>query len=286
MTSEKDGLLKSLEKIKNDKVHGSTYLILKVFEVLEREIINNFDTDEDIIITDALNMLNNSHAEMVEFNTILNKLKENPSLEQVRTLKNAYISAKDKVARILADQLRQSGISRILTLSHSSLVENGLIYWENHMKSEKNIEIHILESRPLKEGRILLKRLNSRMKKAKFYYWVDAAMGIALNFVDCVLLGIDRMYDDGCIVNKIGSLPLAILAKEKSVPVLAIGTSFKMDGSTCPHDPKKYEGIKRPASEVLEEDFVQATNITVMNFYFELVPAQYISKIIIEQEFD
>ncbi len=283
MEMSTNNLGEELEKIKKDSVHGATYLILRILDVLEQVLsIDGIYIDKERIIKD-LEDIKNVHSEMIEFAVLLDEIKENFSLRNIRFLKDTYLQAREIVTKNLARYLIDTDVKQVLTMSYSSLIERGLIHWESLANSSRDVMIHVLESRPMKEGLILLKNLKRSMKRSQFTYWIDAAMGLALDQVDCVLLGMDRMYADGCVMNKVGSLPLAVVAREKEVPVVVVGTSFKKDRSKCPHGSRSYKGILRSPSEILDPAFLQDPSIIVRNVYFELIPSRYITKIITEE---
>ncbi len=274
-----------LEQIIKNNIQGASYLVLSFLEALEKELVNHHGKNERKIIIETLKRIEGSHQEMIEFKNVIRILRSNPSRKNVQGIRRDYLTAKKRVAELLTKTLNELETRNILTLSHSSLVENALLHWGGVQEPTTEIQIHILESRPMKEGRILLMNLSNMIKNARFFYWVDAAMGLAISKVDCVLLGMDRWYSDGCITNKIGSLPLAMLARERNLPVIVLGTSFKKSDERCPHNVKKHKESVKPPFEVLDKESIEKINhsrVEVMNFYFELVNGQYLSKIITE----
>ncbi|MFX1428046.1 MAG: hypothetical protein ACFFBE_16455, partial [Promethearchaeota archaeon] len=142
---------------------------------------------------------------------------------------------------------------------------------------EKNkdfdLEIFVLESRPLLEGRKTAKILSKYFNTTLI---IDAAMGKFLEQTDLVLIGIDSILRDGSIINKIGSYPLTALSKLKDIDVYAIGDAYKYNlRSHYGHD---ILIEKKLSSEVF--DIKEDTNLDVLNYYFEIIPSEYISGII------
>jgi translation initiation factor 2B subunit (eIF-2B alpha/beta/delta family) len=100
-------------------------------------------------------------------------------------------------------------------------------------------------------------------------------MGTIIPTVNMVLSGADRLYESG-FINKIGTLPLAITASKLNVPFyLACETDKilkEIDRNIrfYPEDPKEVfsKNIKR---------------VNVLNYYFEEIPFDYVSKLICEE---
>jgi len=55
----------------------------------------------------------------------------------------------------------------------------------------------------------------------------DMAIGYIMNKVDCVLFGAEGVCESGGIVNQLGSLSIAIIAKQFNKPVYTLAESFK-----------------------------------------------------------
>lgn len=101
--------------------------------------------------------------------------------------------------------------------------------------------------------------------------------------VDVVITGADRIASNGDAANKIGTYPLAVLAKHHNVPFLiaAPSSTFDMtlpDGSTIP--------IEQRSSEEITEGFGRRTAPKDVKTYspaFDVTPAELITAIITER---
>ncbi len=101
--------------------------------------------------------------------------------------------------------------------------------------------------------------------------------------VDVVITGADRIASNGDAANKIGTYPLAVLAKHHNVPFLvaAPGSTFDMtlaDGSAIP--------IEQRASQEITEGFGRRTAPKDVKTYspaFDVTPAELITAIITER---
>ncbi len=158
--------------------------------------------------------------------------------------------------------------SRILTLSYSSTVALALEGWG----PEKGVLVTCLESRPAAEGRQLAARLARRGMPVTFA--VDAAAGTLVQDTDLVLLGADSLGDRG-IVNKIGSLPLALAARESGIPLLVVLDHTKLLPPGFP------QGVEddRPGEDVWRSP----AGVEVWNRFFEFIPTRLATKIIMDE---
>ncbi|KAI9880913.1 MAG: hypothetical protein M1830_009981 [Pleopsidium flavum] len=195
----------------------------------------------------------------------------------------------------LSDQFKEKKSISVLMLSSSSSIKACLVA---ALAGDTNHRIHlkIMESRPLFEGvafaRSLLKELKHRgMNRIEVEIASDASAGILAKDVDIVLLGADRISEEGDVSNKTGSLAAVLCAKELStnVKVVVVSEIEKVAG------PGKKEDHKEEDNDVSEitkhwpsgADF-EATSeqgqeiVRVRNVYFEWVPAKYIDHYICE----
>ena len=158
----------------------------------------------------------------------------------------------------------------ILTHSYSNTVLGCLI----SAAKTKKIKVIVTESRPSMEGRETAYALAKEGINVTLI--VDAAVGTIITSVDKVIVGADSILPDNSIINKIGTLLIALVAKEFQVPFIVVADSMKKSSS--------YEISieEREPSEVLPENML-IDNITAKNPYFELVSSRYLSYIITEE---
>lgn len=102
----------------------------------------------------------------------------------------------------------------------------------------------------------------------------DAAMGLAVADVDAVVLGADSVRADGSVVNKVGSLPLALCARQANVPVYVLCESLKVAPEGWPLTLEEMD----PAELLPAEQ----AHLHARNVYFDRTPAELISTVITE----
>ena len=91
----------------------------------------------------------------------------------------------------------------------------------------------------------------------------DNAAGslFAAGEVDAVLIGADRIAADGSVANKVGSYPLAVLARYHHVPFIVVAPLTTVDPRTP--DGASIEVEQRPGHEVTELTAPQALSAGV-----------------------
>ncbi|MCK7628061.1 S-methyl-5-thioribose-1-phosphate isomerase [Streptomyces sp. RS10V-4] len=107
------------------------------------------------------------------------------------------------------------------------------------------------ETRPLLQGARLTAYEAARAGMA-YTVLADGAAGslFAAGEVDVVLIGADRIAADGAVANKIGSYPLAVLARHHGVPFVVVAPTSTVDPAT--ERGADIEVEQRPGQEVTE----------------------------------
>ncbi|MFW9991848.1 MAG: hypothetical protein ACFFD4_07290 [Candidatus Odinarchaeota archaeon] len=285
-----------IEQFKTDHVHGASHLVSTLLSALHKELEGRNQNDQKKIIAWTCGESKGAHKDMIEMANIYQRLLQQPSLDTVTYQEECYRNVKTSIADLATRWLLDHGVQSILTLSHSSLVEETLVNWvktclKDHSGPERDIclHVHVLESRPKLEGRVLLKRISSRLSNEvrssilQLHLWADSAAGLASSKVDCAVLGADRIFKDYGMLNKIGSLPVAILARAFSIPVMVVASSFKFDHSSTTPDLTSstvFDQQLHEASELLPPD--EEITCAVDNYYFETIPPDYLSILVQE----
>jgi translation initiation factor 2B subunit (eIF-2B alpha/beta/delta family) len=186
----------------------------------------------------------------------------------------------------LGIDLKPEGKVVVLTLSNSSTIRRLLVDWVK--TGNFNFEIRILESRPTCEGadlaaEILRAGLDHR---GLVILGTDAHICELVKGCDIVLLGADRILPDGSVVNKMGSLAAAVIAKQLSdAKVLVYSETDKISEAGAEldpedHDPTEvFEAWSEKTRHALKE---HSDRLRVPNIYFELVPAQFVDGYVTE----
>ncbi|MEU1302931.1 MULTISPECIES: S-methyl-5-thioribose-1-phosphate isomerase [Streptomyces] len=156
----------------------------------------------------------------------------------------------------LLDELLPGGGHRILTHCNTgSLVSGGegtafAVALAAHRKGRLR-RLWVDETRPLLQGARLTAYEAARSGMA-YTLLTDNAAGslFAAGEVDAVLIGADRIAADGSVANKVGSYPLAVLARYHHVPFIVVAPVTTVDPDTP--DGASIEVEQRPGFEVTE----------------------------------
>ncbi|MGW3208182.1 S-methyl-5-thioribose-1-phosphate isomerase [Streptomyces sp. NPDC001135] len=156
----------------------------------------------------------------------------------------------------LLDELLPGGGHRILTHCNSgSLVSGGegtafAVALAAHREGRLR-RLWVDETRPLLQGARLTAYEAARSGMA-YTLLTDSAAGslFAAGEVDAVLVGADRIAADGSVANKVGSYPLAVLARYHHVPFIVVAPVTTVDPDTP--DGASIEVEQRAGFEVTE----------------------------------
>ena len=200
------------------------------------------------------------------------------------------------------DVQRASLSIQFVTLSSSGSVMQCLTKLiQNSSKKALDIKLSILESRPNFEGvsfvNNLLELLDKDpnvLAKLKVEIVSDASVASVVEHANYLLIGGDKVLQDGNVSNKMGSLPAAMLAKTLSSDcrVVALFETSKIAQSdfNSGHTETEYNDASElisawPSNErsKLEEKRSLGFDLEFKNAYFEWVPSQYIDFYISEE---
>ena len=149
-------------------------------------------------------------------------------------------------------------------------------------RSGKDVFVFVDETRPRLQGSKLTawELLNEGIRHAVI---ADNAAGHYLRTdVDLVIVGADRIANNGDFANKIGTYEKAVLAKESGVPFYVAAPRTTFDASMESGDAIVIE--QRSPDEVLEIDGVRIApkESDALNPAFDVTPARFVSGFITE----
>jgi methylthioribose-1-phosphate isomerase len=148
----------------------------------------------------------------------------------------------------------------------------------------KRFKVLVLETRPYLQGARLtaweLHRVGIPVKII-----TDNAIGIVMQKerVDLVITGADRITRKGYVANKVGTYPLALVAKEHGVPFYVAAPTSTIDLTIERGDEIPIE--VRPGSEVTEIYGVRIApeGVDALYYAFDVTPPKLVSGIITEK---
>lgn len=256
-----------LKAILNDNKSGSSEILKK----LKKHLLKNVD-DLDYLTF----VIRQSEKKLFHFAAVKNFIREfttqikKSDTAQVKNFLEKSISLQENASELIFKKNKKflKKFSKITTISYSkTLLE---IFKLLHKENPK-VEIYILESRPILEGRDFAKELIKIGVKCNLV--VDAMMNYAVKNSDVVIIGADQILKNGNVVNKIGSFPLALCANENKKPVIVISSKDKIMNKA------KFTPVEKSESEIWQ---YKNKKLGVINYYFEEVPKKLISRLLTE----
>ncbi|MFF4961961.1 S-methyl-5-thioribose-1-phosphate isomerase [Streptomyces sp. NPDC001222] len=181
------------------------------------------------------------------------------ALAAARALHQEDAEASARMARhglALLDELLPGGGHRVLTHCNTGALVSGgqgtafAVMLAAH-RAGRLRRLWVDETRPLLQGARLTAYEAARNGMA-YTLLTDNAAGslFAAGEVDAVLVGADRIAADGSVANKVGSYPLAVLARYHHVPFIVVAPVTTVDPGTS--DGASIEVEQRPGHEVTE----------------------------------
>ncbi|WP_414508051.1 S-methyl-5-thioribose-1-phosphate isomerase [Streptomyces sp. NEAU-L66] len=181
------------------------------------------------------------------------------ALAEARAVHAEDIEASARMAEhglALLGELLPGGGHRILTHCNTGALVSGgegtalAVALAAHRAGELR-RLWVDETRPLLQGARLTAYEAARAGMA-YTVLSDGAAGslFAGGEVDAVLIGADRIAADGSVANKVGSYPLAVLARYHHVPFVVVAPTSTVDLET--EEGADIEVEQRPGQEVTE----------------------------------
>ena len=256
-----------LDKIIYDKTSGSAEILTK----LNKFLLSNIK--EKKLIIESLSAVSIKLSHFAVINNYTNELKlilASANYERLTEyLRNNEDEVKLKIEQIFNKIYKKLPSAKtILTISKSGTLINVLKLWH---KKRTNLKIIITESRPVNEGKLMAKELLKCGLKVDMI--TDAMAGIFVPKADAVIVGADVVLNNGNVINKTGSLALALLCKHYKKPFYVLAAKSKFVN-------KKRHEINEEGSDSIWK-YVHP-NLTTTNIPFEEINKELITEIISE----
>jgi translation initiation factor 2B subunit (eIF-2B alpha/beta/delta family) len=253
-----------LNKILNDKIHGSSELSAMLNEYLFSIRNNPNQIKESIkLIQKKLGYFEVINYYLKELNRILRKKNKSDLINFL----TSYSKKEDKKIESIFSKIYPvvKNIECVITLSRSKTVIDVLKLW---YKKNKKLKVIICESRPKYEGRLMALDLVKAGINVELI--TDAMMGLYVPKIEAAVIGADSVLMNGNVINKVGSKSLALFCKEykKSFYVVASGSKFSSKNI--------FNSKKENPKEVWDK---QNNHLKVNNIYFEEIEKKFITKI-------
>ncbi len=244
--------VKILQSLENDRVSSSNTIALKMIDC-GIELFGRYDYSKLI-----RNIIEGQPSMAVVLNVASRILVAKDEGELLR-LKSEFLDAEKNTVNKAIDRLK--GYRKVATISYSKTVLETL-------KLTRPKRVYVSVSHPAREGEKLAQELISC--GIDVILFEDVAYSLVMKDVDAVFVGADAVLDD-CIVNKIGSFYLALLADYFKKDFFVLANKFKFLSDDLKG---KYKILDMDPSEITH------LNCDVVNVYFEKVPLEFVKEII------
>jgi ribose 1,5-bisphosphate isomerase len=255
-------LKKLIEDIKSIKIQGAKEIAIHSLIFLEKFCKKyGFGRKFDIITR----KLENVRPTAVVLHNCLEILRKERNLETINKLLNELNEATNKIAKIGGKLLKNN--FKIMTHCHSSEV---LAVIKKAWNEGRKISVYATKTEPKYQGIKTVKELAEL--KVPVTLIIDSAVNFFMPDTDIVIIGSDAIRKEGAY-NKIGSMFLALSAKENKKPLYIVANTFKLDRRNeitieerSPHE--VYHSLK---------------GVKIRNPAFEKIPWKFITGVVTEK---
>lgn len=270
----------SVQAIRDDREHGASWLARAAAETMlrasETREVASPAAWEDILRATAQALVVSRPSMAAVANAAAHIWSAGAGMshaDRQRAIREAaarLATADEPIRRAIAAQAEKLVTGDVYTISRSGTVADLL----RDLGQRGRIgRVLVAESRPGGEGVALARALAANGLRVTLV--ADAAAGVFVAEATCVLLGADSLRADGSVVNKVGSYPLALVAREAGRPVFVACETLKI---AAPDFPLALE--EKDPAELLPDPI---DGLNARNPYFDVTPAPLIASYITEE---
>lgn len=259
----------SVESLRTDTEHGSTYLSIRALEVLRDTATDIVTRDEDPArITNTARELVTVRPSMIaitnRINHVMTTTTETPTTIETaskKAIERAY-TADETAAATASDEIQGH---HILTHSRSGTVLDAI--------TQSDARVTITESHPGDEGTLVAEQLAAEGHDVTLISDAATAHVLHDHNIDIVLVGADTILPDGSVLNKIGTHNIATAAHHEKIPLIAVASTDKI----------AYEKTTQNETSDPTDLYNGPEPISVYNPRFDTTPPSQITAYVTEQ---
>ena len=270
----------SIQAIRDDREHGASWLARAAAGVLLRLTEPRDDVSDDIwdaVVRMAAQELVAARPSMAAVANAAARIWDAGQSaapanrrEQLRNMAERLATQEEQTQLALRTHAEKMFLGNVYTMSRSGTIEDVL----RDLGQRRIIgQVLIAASMPGGEGVAMGRALAESGLDVMLV--ADAACGLFVGEASCVVLGADSLRADGSLVNKVGSYPLALVAREAGTPVHALCETLKI---AAPDFPLVLEEMD--PEELLPDP---VAGFHARNPYFDVTPAALITGYVTEQ---
>jgi len=194
-------------------------------------------------------------------------------------IRDRIIIADEVIQELAGNKIKDGDV--ILTYARSSVVEKVLLQAQ---EDGKLFSVIVVDSKPLLEGKVLLKVLTGGSNPIPCTYVLLPALPSLLTEVTTVLLGAHSLFSNGAVYSRAGTAMVAMMAKARSVPVVVCCETYKFSEGVMVDGFSKNElvplTITRRNSSL--KGVSPGQNLEILNPLYDLTPPTYITAVVTE----
>jgi translation initiation factor 2B subunit (eIF-2B alpha/beta/delta family) len=214
-----------LSEVSEDRSSGSSEIYSRLLLGLEKALADSPSCQDWKRFSEGLSKVKRSMAPLQNVAGSLKVLLEAKIPEEqlngfVKGFLVDLIGREERAATVIAKMVwKEHRPRKVVTLSYSGTVLAALLVMP------REIEVSVAESLPLGEGAVTYRRLAEKGLKVSLFR--DAMIPGEVAGADLVLVGADGVCPEG-VVNKVGTLALALAAGEAGVPMVVLCSTSKL----------------------------------------------------------
>ena len=275
---KKEELFEFIQALGNNHELSATQLL----DLLLDKLLDYITSADEVkhLKFDLISALTELHPEMTVFSNLINYMQSIPEPWTTTKLKNLLEEFKHRLAlqeeavvSQFIEECKKTNLRNFATLSYSKMVYLALSKLYN-LKMLDTVTIGI--SPPKFEGITLANDLKTRFSDLSITLMEDSMLSgeiIQFSDIDAVVLGCDAIYDD-CVINKTGSLNLALVCSHYNKPLFVLGSELKLRNGNCkPSTIRDHE-----ATDLYwYKKYTIHAGIQIKNRFFDIVPKDLIT---------
>jgi ribose 1,5-bisphosphate isomerase len=262
-----------IAKIRNDREHGSRWLVHETISMLYDIATQPTSSPEE-----SLRQLQHAGKELARARpamaalagAVRRILNASGGLEGMAHEATKLLTEYDTAIERITDYARPLLHGTVMTHSLSGTVLAVLTTCLPQIE-----RVIVLEGRPRYEGREVALALSK--EGASITLITDAQADILLPGCHAVVVGADSILANGDILNKAGTALLAWAAHGHHIPFYVLCETLKISPQSWSGNLAQLE--EKEATEVLEQDIPA---VSVRNFYFDRTPSKLVTSVITE----
>jgi len=261
-----ESLEEFIRKIKGLEIQGAKETAIESLKFL-RNLVKEKGFGKEF--EKAAKKIEETRPTAVVLHNCLEVLKKDRKTESISKLLRQLNEATKKIS-IKGSRLIKDGY-KIMTHCHSG---EALAVIKQAWKEGKKITVYATETEPKHQGIKTARELAEL--KIPVMLIADSAIEFFIKDVDIVIVGADslRVVPPIGLVNKIGTYPMAVVAKEHKKPFYVAANTLKIDRR------KRFVIEERSPNEIYVEHI---KTLEVKNPAFDITPLKYIKRIICEK---